>query len=67
MHVFCIFVLAAVQHNYPCFTCKGALEICSLLLLLSLYGLLKNPLNSLDLSKLKQVTAKMSYGLFLDK
>ena len=36
MHVFCIFVFAAVQRNWACFTWKGALEICSLLLLLLL-------------------------------
>ena len=36
MHVFCIFVFAPVQHNWACFTWKGALEICSLLLLLLL-------------------------------
>ena len=34
MHVFCIFVFAPVQHNWVCFTWKGALETRSLLLLL---------------------------------
>ena len=30
--VFCIFVFAPVQRNWACFTWKGALELCSLLL-----------------------------------
>ena len=33
MHVFCIFVFAPVQRSWACFTWKGALEVCSLLLL----------------------------------
>ena len=40
MHVFCIFVFAPVQRSRACFTWKGALEICSLLLLLLLSLLL---------------------------
>ena len=36
LHVFCIFVLAPVQHSWACFTWKGALEIRSLILLLLL-------------------------------
>ena len=36
MHVFCIFVFAPVQHNWACFTWKGAIQIRSLLLLLLL-------------------------------
>ena len=33
MHIFSIFVFALVQRNWACFTWKGPLEICSLLLL----------------------------------
>ena len=36
MHAFCIFAFAPVQRNWACFTWKGALEIRSLLLLLTL-------------------------------
>ena len=36
MHVFCIFLFALVQRNSACFTWKGTLEICSILLLLLL-------------------------------
>ena len=38
MHVFSIFAFAPVQHNWACFTWKGTLEICSLLLLLLLFS-----------------------------
>ena len=40
MHAFSIFVFAPVQRNLACFTWKSALEICSLLLLLSLVATL---------------------------
>ena len=36
MHVFCISVFALVQHNWACFTWKGAVETRSLLLLILL-------------------------------
>ena len=42
VHVFCIFVFAPVQHNLLCFTWKGALEIHSLLLLLTEQACLRN-------------------------